>query len=137
MDNDTVQRFEGRPPAGRLEIDSFEKQSGLKLPEKYSQFLKKRNRGCGVVGANYIDMWSVDKLVDDNRNYGVDEYAPDLLPFAADDGGERFAFGRRCAECAIVKLPFIPSDIKESATVAPDFGALFDTLAHRGLTNSD
>jgi len=105
------------------------------LPDEYLNFLKRMNGGSGFVGPNYVDIWPIDKLIEYNRGYGVDHYAPELLLFGSDGGGEALAFDRRHTGWPIVMVPFIPLDVREAVTIAQGFGVLFETLAHRSLTD--
>jgi hypothetical protein len=130
-----LQPFRGNPPASESEIADFEKESGIRLPDDYSEFLRRNNGGSGFVGANYVD-WGIDKLIEYNRGYSVDEYAPGLLLFGSDGGGEALAFDRRYPQWPIVSVSFIPLNITEAVAVALSFGVLFDTLMHRDLTES-
>jgi len=126
---DYLEPFKGNEPATVSAISDFEAESGIKLPDEYIQFLKRTKGGCGFVGSNYVDMYPVDKLNEYNRGYGVAEFAPELLLFGSNGGGEALAFDRRYDKWPVVMVPFIPLDIREAVRIAPSFATFFDSLA--------
>jgi hypothetical protein len=48
--------------------------------------------------------------------------------FGSDGGGEAFAFDRRSEEQPIVRVPFIPLDLKEVRAFAPTFDGFLEAL---------
>jgi hypothetical protein len=84
-------------------------QSDLKfrLPAEYVQFLEQMNGGEGFIGENYLRVWPIEDLIQNNKNYHVDEVAPELFLFGSSGGGEAFAFGTRSSPPPIVAVPFI------------------------------
>jgi hypothetical protein len=129
----TVESFKGNAPASDSDIQAFEAESGIKLPPEYVLILKRMNGGCGFVGANYLDMYPVEKLIEYNRGYGANKYAPELFLFGSNGGGEGFAFDRRQPDWPVVMVPFIPLDIHEAVMVASNIAVFFDTLSGRDL----
>jgi hypothetical protein len=126
-----VEPFKGNAPASDTDVQAFEANSGINLPLEYLLFLKRKNGGRGFVGANYLEMYPIEKLIEYNHYYDVDEYAPELFLFGSNGGREGFAFDRRPPIWPIVMVPFVPLDIREAIPVAPTFAAFFDTLSSR------
>jgi hypothetical protein len=79
-------------------------------PDDYAAFMHSTDGGEGWVGENYIAFWSATELVEYNRDNQVHEYAPNLVIFGSDGGGEAFAFDRSKQPPAIVMVPFIGLD---------------------------
>jgi hypothetical protein len=77
-----------RAPATDAIIAESEKQLPGKLPLEYVEFLKLTNGAEGFVGRAYVMLWSVEELASMNHSYEVQDYAPGLLIFGSDGGGE-------------------------------------------------
>jgi hypothetical protein len=111
MDVDDMRRFLGRftyrPGATSLAIAESEKLLGVTLPMEYTEFLKLTNGGEGFIGGAYAMLWGVEELPLNNRAYEVTSYAPGLLIFGSNGGGEAFGFDTRDQQWPIVQLPFI------------------------------
>lgn len=58
----------------------------FEFPANYIEFLKRHNGGEGFIGDNYIIFWKAEELVDFNREYEVEIYAPGIFLFASDGG---------------------------------------------------
>ncbi len=56
-----------------------------------------------------------------NLKYDVRTFAPELLLFGSDGGGQAFAFDLRDSERTIVEVPFIPLDTEEAQTIGSTF----------------
>jgi hypothetical protein len=96
-----------RPAATDAIVAAGEGQLGKKLPEDYVRFLKHANGGEGFVGKGYAILWPVDELASMNRSYEVQEYAPGLLIFGSDGGGEAYGFDTRTSDWIVVQVPFV------------------------------
>ena len=116
-------------PASLTQINAFSSQSGVNLPQDYTAFLRQSNGGEGLIGPNsYLILWSVEELVSLNEAYQVNEYAPGLLLFGSDGGGDAYAFNTK--ECNhIVRVPFVGMDVSAVEQLADDFGGFLETLA--------
>jgi hypothetical protein len=120
---------ERRPPATDAAIAISEDQLGAKLPREYLRFLKLTNGGEGFVGSPYVILWSVEDLASMNRSYEVQEYAPGLLIFGSDGGGEAYGFDTRTPEWPIVQVPFVGMAWKSSQPMGASFSAFLKRLS--------
>ena len=78
--------------------------------------------GEGFIGDHCLVLYKSAELIDFNRNYEVAEYAPGLLCFGSDGGGEGFAFDtRQTEEMRIQMMPFIGMSLKDAKPVADTF----------------
>jgi hypothetical protein len=99
------------------------------LPFAYENFLRMHNGGEGFIGDNYLILWRSEELSKFNREYEVDQYAPGLLLFGSNGGGEGYAFDTRVASMSIARVPFIGMDLRYAIPVATDLNELFVQLA--------
>ncbi|NUQ77223.1 MAG: SMI1/KNR4 family protein [Polyangiaceae bacterium] len=106
-------------------------ESALKtpLPSEYKDFLLFADGGEGFVGSAYLVLWSIADLIHLNEEYGVREYAPGLLVFGSDGGGEAFAFDMRSHPNRIVMIPFVGMALSEIIFVADDFTSFLERLS--------
>ena len=121
-------KFNRNPPAEVAVIRQFEAESGIRLPDDYAKFLQQADGGEGSVGNAYVILWRVEELIEMNKAYQVAEYAPGLLFFGSDGGGEAFAFDTRPSAKPIVSVPFVGMDLKLARPVASDFKAFLEEL---------
>lgn len=109
MDADGFEGIARRPPNAQAFAEAG-RVLGIDWPDDYSAFMRSTDGGEGWVGENYVAFWSASELVEYNRGYGVAEYAPNLVIFGSDGGGEAFAFDRSTQPPSIVMVPFIGLD---------------------------
>ena len=101
---------------------------GYSLPQDYEKFLREHNGGEGFIGNNYLILWKVDELSTFNREYETKRYAPGLLLFGSNGGGEAYGFDTRSASLSVVRIPFIGMDLKYARPIADSFGEFFTWL---------
>jgi len=95
-------------PATAAAVAECERQLGAKLPLEYVEFARTANGGEGFIGKNaYVILWGVQELVPMNQAYKVRKYAPGLLVFGSDGGGEAYGFDTRTSRWEIVQVPFV------------------------------
>ena len=125
----TLASFNKRPPALPEQIVAFSTSSGLILPQDYSDFLKQANGGEGIIGDNtYLILFAVEELLSLNKAYQVDDYAPGLLIFGSDGGGEAFAFSINDG-MRIIRVPFVGMDASAVEPIANNFTSFIEYLA--------
>jgi SMI1 / KNR4 family (SUKH-1) len=102
-----LNNLDRRTGATELLISESEREMGLKLPDDYLAFLETSNGGEGFVANSYVMLWKVKELSSMNRSYETEIYAPDLLIFGSDGGGEAYRFDTRELPWRIVRVPFV------------------------------
>lgn len=102
---------------------------GCSLPQQYKSFMSENDGGEGFVGEQYIILWRVNELVEFNNDYEALKYAPGLLLFGSNGGGEAFAFDTRDVKLPIVMVPFIGMSLVDAILVAGSFEDFFLKLA--------
>jgi hypothetical protein len=116
-------------PADAGVVDGLSASLGVALPSDYLSFLRQHNGGEGFIGDNYIIFWKAEELADFNREYEVEKYAPGILLFGSDGGGEGYGFDTQSAAMPIVRVPFIGMERRYATPVAGDLPDLFAKLA--------
>jgi len=125
--------FNGSPPAATEAIRDAEAQLGVSLPSEYTLFLETMNGGEGFLGDNYLILWSVDELARCNAEMEVSRYAPGLLLFGTDGGGETFGFDSRSPDFRIVMMPAIGMEWGVEDQIASSFGGFLERLTRLPL----
>jgi len=116
-------------PADAGVVDGLSASLGIALPSDYLSFLRQHNGGEGFIGDNYIIFWKAEELADFNREYEVARYAPGILLFGSDGGGEGYGFDTQSAAMPIVRIPFIGMERRYATSVGKDLLELFTKLA--------
>ena len=115
-------------PAHPDVVESLFDILGMSLPSDYLDFLRQHNGGEGFIGDNYIVFWRAEKLADFNREVEVDKYAPGILLFGGDGGGEGYGFDTQAEGMPIVRIPLIGMERQYATPVARNFSDLFAAL---------
>lgn len=115
-------------PAEMSAIAGLSARVGVAPPESYLEFLRAHNGGEGFIGDNYIVFWKAEELVDFNREYEAETYAPGIFLFASNGGGEGYGFDTLDAAMPIVQIPFVGMDRQHAIPVATDLPDLFARL---------
>jgi len=91
-------------PADSAFVEGPSSRLGVTLPSDYLDFLRQYDGGEGFIGDNYIVLWKAEELADFNREYGVEKYAPGVLLFGSDGGGEGYGFDTSSAPKTVVRM---------------------------------
>ena len=81
--NKLFAKFDANPPASYDAVARCQSNLRFSLPADYVQFLVQMNDGEGFVGRNYLRAWPVEDLIQFNKDYLVDEAAPELFLFGS------------------------------------------------------
>jgi hypothetical protein len=126
---DLLSRFNRNSGASTASIEGVSKDLGSSLPGDYASFLEICNGGEGMLGRHYLMLWKVDEIAHLNEAYQVSEYAPGLLFFGSNGGGEAFAFDTRQTPWSVVKVPFVGMNLEHVIQIAGSFGSFMQHLA--------
>jgi hypothetical protein len=127
-------RFSGKQPADEVAIRIAENELNFAFPTEYRDFLQFTNGGEGFVGSgSYAALWRVEEIRLFNKEYEVSEYAPGLLLFGTNGGGECFGFDYRSPDRDIVQVPAIGMSPNETLVIAPTFHQFPDFLGRQRL----
>jgi hypothetical protein len=128
MENLHLAEFHTPNPGSALAVLEAEAALGLDLPEDYRSFLCTYDGGEGFVGEHYLVLWAAAELKPYNTDYGFPEFAPALIGFGGDGGGEAFAFDTRARPYPIVIVPLIGMSEKDAIPVADSFSGLLKRM---------
>lgn len=115
-------------PASAEIIESLSSDLGVSLPAEYLDFLRQHNGGEGFIGQSYIVLWKAEQIIDFNREYEVEKYAPGIILFGSSGGGEGYGFDAQSADIHIVRIPFIGMNRRYAKFVATKFSSLFSHI---------
>lgn len=96
----------------KQEVENFLKQIDFKLPEGFIEFFKDSNGADISSDENYIVLWALTDMIQLNRDYNVDEYAPDFFIFGSNGGGTAYAVKKSTSD--IYEIPFIGMSNEEA-----------------------
>ncbi|TAA72669.1 SMI1/KNR4 family protein [Planococcus salinarum] len=131
MDTDIQQYLKSldlNDPADPNVIRNVEGQLGFQFPKEYVKFLLHSNGGEGPIGDNYLQLWKVEELIEDNEGYSVEEFAPGLLIIGSDGGDTAYCMDTRSKEMPFVSMPFIGMDLEEVELCGSTFTKFLDFL---------
>jgi SMI1 / KNR4 family (SUKH-1) len=97
---------------------------GLVFPDDYVEFICRHDGGEGVIGESYLILWKIEELGTFNREYGVARFAPGILLFGSNGGGEGYGWDARVSTMPVIRLPFVGMDLRY---VRPVVSWLFPT----------
>lgn len=113
--------FKALPPASADDVQIAERGIGKQLPEDYKAFLLKHDGGEGFIGKHYLILWKASELVEFNKDYEVEKYAPGFIMFGSTGGGDGFAFDTRSTPYRVLQVPFIGMSVEDGFHVASSF----------------
>jgi len=123
-----LEEFDSRPGATDEQIALAEAELGTELPAGYVEFLKNRNGGEGVIGEAYAMLWEISELASLNLSYQSNKWAPGLIIFGSDGGGEAFGFDTRDPSWPIVMIPFIGMLWEHARPLGDTFSQFVESL---------
>ena len=123
-----IQNLDCRKPATTEAIARFERTTGKQLPGDYAEFVKITDGGDGFIGRAYVILWSIGELISMNEAYEVESYAPGLLIFGSDGGGEAYGFDTRNPQWVTVEMPFVGMGWSLARPIATSFTEFLDHL---------
>lgn len=85
------------------QICKVEGELGIKFPEEYRSILRLYNGGSGKIGEYYVDLWSLEDIVDFYEENMGDE-SKNLVVFASDGCGMAYAFKKDYSEIRIIPM---------------------------------
>ena len=121
-------RFEPNPPAQVEVISELTNRIGKPLPTAYLDAMRIANGGVGFVGNRYVQLWKVEDLLERNRKYEVERYAPSLFLIGSNGGGEAYAFNLTKLDETIYEVLFIGLDVKYAVQIAKSFSAFVPSI---------
>ena len=103
-------------------------------PTDYVTVLNYTDGGEGFIGQNYLRLYSTEEVPRLNQAYQVETFAPRLVIFGSNGGGEAFGFDARQSQIEIVQIPFIPLDFQQAIPFGP---SVFEFLSKLAASKDD
>ena len=99
-------------PTSPKDIDIFLESINFQLPEGFIEFYKESNGGV-LSGKNvYVDLWPLSEMIDMNKGYEVDKYAPNFFVFGSDGGGTAYGIEKKTAFIYDMQFIGMPEDAR-------------------------
>ncbi|UEP38553.1 SMI1/KNR4 family protein [Burkholderia ambifaria] len=124
MDGERMENWHWNEGASNQAVSDLISLIEIALPDDYLAFLKEHNGGEGFIDNDYLMLWRAEDIIAFNKEYEVVEYAPGLLLFGSNGGGEAYAFDTRDSSMRIVQVPFIGMSLADIRPIADSLTAL-------------
>lgn len=116
-----IDRLERGEPASSTAMGLLPRSCPVDLPEDYLEFVSYSNGAAGTfLNGNHVILWPVERLVERNQAYEVENYAPGIFIFGSSGGGEAFGFDSR-SSMAVMQVPFVGMQLSDVEYLAPSF----------------
>ncbi|PFM65220.1 SMI1/KNR4 family protein [Bacillus cereus] len=116
-------------PTSLENITVIESQLNISFPKDYISFMLESNGAEGAIGENgYLQLWSIDVLIQHNEGYEVKEFAPGVTLFGSDGGNVAYGFFEKSGETQIIEIPLMGMDLDEMAVISNTFVDFLDCL---------
>lgn len=106
------------------EIEEFLRQANFRLPQGFMDFFKGANGADISTKEKYIVLWALTEMTQLNREYNVEEYAPEFFIFGSDGGDTAFAIEKSTGK--IFEMPFIGMSKEEAIFRADTFDGFLE-----------
>jgi len=98
------------PPSAN-EIKIFLLNIKFKLPEGFIEFFSQSDGGFIRSENIYIELWPLTEIVELNKKYEVEKYAPDYFVFGSDGGGTAYCIEKKSANICDMQFIGMPDDV--------------------------
>jgi cell wall assembly regulator SMI1 len=126
INRDILSRLDTTEPAPDQLIRKAQVQLSAQFPPDYLEFIALSDGAEGDARGQYLQLWPLKQVLESQAAYQVTEFAPGLLLFGSDGGGEAFGFDCRSVPWKVVQIPFIPLDWEDARVVADSFAAFLE-----------
>jgi len=91
-------------PLDALEV--IQRVMNIEWPQDYIVFLQLADGGEGFINNDYLILYSSEKLVEYNRDFGFTKFLPSSLLIGSDGGGQGVVFDYRQTPPTLCLIPF-------------------------------
>ena len=110
-------------------MESFRNTCPVDFPKDYLEFVEYSNGAAGSFpNGNHIILWRIERLVERNRAYEVEDYAPGIFVFGSSGGEKAYGFDTR-SSMAVIQIPFVGMQLSEVEYLVPSFTEFLTALA--------
>jgi hypothetical protein len=111
--------IEKKEPPSISDVNAFLTNIDFELPKGFIEFFSQSN-GAVIRGKNvYVELWPITSMIEFNKNYKSDEYAPGFFIFGSNGGGTAYFFEKKTGyiyEREFIAMPADASFICKSFT---------------------
>jgi len=108
------------------EIEVFLKHIDFKLPQGFIEFFKEANGADIDTDEKYVILWALTDMVQLNKDYRTEMYAPEFFIFGSDGGDTAFAIEKRTGD--IYEMPFIGMSKEEAVFNSKSFTEFIENI---------
>ncbi|MBN8653145.1 MAG: SMI1/KNR4 family protein [Cytophagales bacterium] len=121
-----MNKIDKKQPPKKKEIEIFLKQIDFDLPEGFISFFQQTN-GADIEGEKtYVIFWPLTDMILLNKEYKVEEFAPNFFVFGSNGGGTAFAIEKVTGH--ICELPFIGISQGEAVHRCETFNEFIESI---------
>ena len=113
-------------PPTTNQVDTFLSIVNFSLPNGFIDFFKEANGADISTDNQYVILWPLTDMIQLNKEYNVEEYAPEFFIFGSDGGDTAYAIERLTGY--IYELPFIGMSKEEAVLKSKTFTAFIESL---------
>lgn len=108
------------------EVETFLGHVDFNLPEGFIEFFKEANGADISTDEKYVVLWALTEMVQLNKEYNVEEYAPEFFIFGSDGGDTAFVIEKSTGD--IYEMPFIGMSKEEAAFKGKTFTGFIENI---------
>jgi hypothetical protein len=114
--------FPKRDVNASVQIADIESYSKLKLPEDYVFYLKNYHGIDQFIGVEFINLWSLEEIIESNENYNIVEQLPYTIGIGSNGSGEFIGIiWDQNENVKIILSPFIDLNSKYHIEIGSSF----------------
>jgi hypothetical protein len=132
---DKASNWKGEPPADELQIRGLSDYFENKLPIEYLDFLRFNNGGEGDLSTQPIlfQLWSVDEVIESDKDLQVREFLPNFMFFGSDGANELFGIKLNFNDYRVFMIPMIVMDEEDVIIIAENFSNFVQQLGMESI----
>lgn len=108
------------------EVEEFLGQIDFPLPKGFIEFFKESNGAEISTDENYTLLWALTDMIQLNKDYSVEEYAPEFFIFGSDGGDTAYAVEKSTSY--IYEMPFIGMSKEEAVFINKTFTEFIESF---------
>jgi hypothetical protein len=110
----------------KKDIYVFLKNINFILPKGFINFFSNSNGGELITDNNYVSLWPLTDMIRLNKEYNVEQYAPEFFIFASDGGDEAYAIEKTTGY--IYEMPFVGMSVTTAILRAKTFNEFLNLI---------
>ncbi len=108
------------------EVEEFLEQIDFTLPKGFIEFFKESNGADISTDESYTLLWALTDMIQLNKDYSVEDYAPEFFIFGSDGGDTAYAIEKSTSD--IYEMPFIGMSKEEAVFKSKTFTEFIESF---------